>query len=149
MIYILDTADINEIRHCNEFYPLAGVTTNPTIISKEKDEILKKGKLNRGDIVITTRGTIGNIAYYDNSVPYENIRINSDNSTERRNIYANNNKLIIGNNVTTNQQFSSTDGSVTNYSISIFGGTNNVYESIIDNYIEINSGNWNTILRWN
>ena len=46
-------------------------------ISKEKDEILKKGKLNRGDIVITTRGTIGNIAYYDNSVPYENIRINS------------------------------------------------------------------------
>ena len=46
-------------------------------ISKEKDEILRKGKLNRGDIVITTRGTIGNIAYYDDSVPYENIRINS------------------------------------------------------------------------
>ena len=35
MIYILDTADIEEIRHCNEFYPVSGVTTNPTIISKE------------------------------------------------------------------------------------------------------------------
>ncbi len=38
MIYILDTADLNAIRHCNEFYPLAGVTTNPTIISKEKTD---------------------------------------------------------------------------------------------------------------
>ena len=36
MLYILDTADIEAIRHCNEFYPLAGVTTNPSIIAKEK-----------------------------------------------------------------------------------------------------------------
>lgn len=50
---------------------------NNQFISKEKDEILRKGKLNRGDIVITTRGTIGNIAYFDDSIPYENIRINS------------------------------------------------------------------------
>ena len=35
MLYILDTADINAIRHCNEYYPLAGVTTNPSIIAKE------------------------------------------------------------------------------------------------------------------
>ena len=35
MLYILDTADLDAIRHCNEFYPLAGVTTNPSIISKE------------------------------------------------------------------------------------------------------------------
>ncbi len=35
MLYILDTADIDAIRHCNEFYPLAGVTTNPSIIAKE------------------------------------------------------------------------------------------------------------------
>lgn len=35
MLYILDTADIEAIKHCNEFYPLAGVTTNPSIISKE------------------------------------------------------------------------------------------------------------------
>ena len=34
MIYILDTADLSAIRHCNEFYPLAGVTTNPSIIAK-------------------------------------------------------------------------------------------------------------------
>ncbi len=27
MLYILDTADIEAIKHCNEFYPLAGVTT--------------------------------------------------------------------------------------------------------------------------
>ena len=38
MIYILDTADVSAIAHCNEFYPLSGVTTNPTIISKEKTE---------------------------------------------------------------------------------------------------------------
>lgn len=35
MEYILDTADIEAIRHCNEFYPLSGVTTNPSIIAKE------------------------------------------------------------------------------------------------------------------
>ena len=50
---------------------------NNQFISKEKDETLRKGKLNRGDIVITTRGTIGNIAYFDDSIPYKNIRINS------------------------------------------------------------------------
>jgi fructose-6-phosphate aldolase 2 len=34
MIYLLDTADLEAIRHYNEFYPLEGVTTNPSIISK-------------------------------------------------------------------------------------------------------------------
>lgn len=38
MIYLLDTADIEAIKHCNEFYPLAGVTTNPSIISKENSD---------------------------------------------------------------------------------------------------------------
>lgn len=38
MVYILDTADLNVIRHCNEFFPLAGVTTNPSIISKENTD---------------------------------------------------------------------------------------------------------------
>jgi len=46
-------------------------------ISKEKDSILRKGKLERGDLVITTRGTIGYVASYDNSVQYEVARINS------------------------------------------------------------------------
>lgn len=36
MQYIIDSADIAAIRRCVEYYPVAGVTTNPTIISKEK-----------------------------------------------------------------------------------------------------------------
>ena len=50
---------------------------NCMFVTKEKDEILRKGHLNRGDVVLTTRGTIGNLAFYDESVPYENVRINS------------------------------------------------------------------------
>jgi len=46
-------------------------------ISKEKDELLRKGKLQREDVLLTTRGTIGNTAYYNDSIPYNNIRINS------------------------------------------------------------------------
>jgi len=46
-------------------------------IDKKKDELLRSGKLERGDIVFTTRGTIGNLALYDEDIPYENIRINS------------------------------------------------------------------------
>lgn len=46
-------------------------------ISKERDELLRKGKLKRGDIILTTRGTVGNVAYYDDSVDFENVRINS------------------------------------------------------------------------
>ena len=46
-------------------------------ISEEKDNLFRKGKLCRGDIVITTRGTIGNIAFYDDDIPYDNVRINS------------------------------------------------------------------------
>lgn len=50
---------------------------NCTYITEEKDALLRNGKLCRGDVVLTTRGTIGNLAFYDTSVPYENIRINS------------------------------------------------------------------------
>ena len=46
-------------------------------ISREKDEQLSKGKLKRHDIVLTTRGTVGNFAYFDSAVPFEHIRINS------------------------------------------------------------------------
>ncbi|POC05477.1 restriction endonuclease subunit S [Vibrio vulnificus] len=46
-------------------------------ISSEKDELLRAGKLKRGDIVVTTRGTIGNVAYYGDDVPFDHIRINS------------------------------------------------------------------------
>lgn len=48
-----------------------------TYVTKEKDDALHNGKLCRGDIVLTTRGTIGNIALYDDKVLYDNIRINS------------------------------------------------------------------------
>lgn len=48
-----------------------------TFISKEKDSILHGGRLERDDIVITTRGTLGNVAVYDDTVPYEAVRINS------------------------------------------------------------------------
>ncbi len=46
-------------------------------ITKQKDEALRKGKLERGDVIMTTRGTIGNIGIYDATVPYDVIRINS------------------------------------------------------------------------
>jgi type I restriction enzyme S subunit len=46
-------------------------------ISEEKDRQLRKGKLKRADVVMTTRGTIGNIGLYSESVPFESVRINS------------------------------------------------------------------------
>lgn len=46
-------------------------------ISKEKSDLLRKGLLERGDIVYTTRGTVGNAAYFHNNVSFKNIRINS------------------------------------------------------------------------
>ena len=46
-------------------------------IDKNHDELLRAGKLQRGDIVVTTRGTIGNVALYSDTVPFEHIRINS------------------------------------------------------------------------
>lgn len=46
-------------------------------ISSEKDSILRKGKLERNDIVLTTRGTVGNRAIFTTDIKYDNIRINS------------------------------------------------------------------------
>ena len=46
-------------------------------VSKEKDEALRKGKLSRGDVVLTTRGTLGNLAFYTDEIPFEHVRINS------------------------------------------------------------------------
>ncbi|MGP5307439.1 restriction endonuclease subunit S [Vreelandella alkaliphila] len=51
--------------------------SDTVFLSKEKDSILRKGKLKRGDIVITTRGTLGYVASYDKTVPYDVVRINS------------------------------------------------------------------------
>ncbi|CAG5585212.1 type I RM modification enzyme [Streptococcus pneumoniae] len=46
-------------------------------ITKTKDKLLRKGKLERYDIVLTTRGTVGNVAYYDELIKYKHLRINS------------------------------------------------------------------------
>ena len=88
---ILDGDRGNEYPKEKDFYPFEhclflsakNVTkkgfafTTLSFITKEKDELLRKGKLTRGDIVITTRGTVGNIAFYDDEVPFDHIRINS------------------------------------------------------------------------
>lgn len=48
-----------------------------SFISQQKDKLLRKGKLVRNDIVLTTRGTVGNFSFYDESIKFQNIRINS------------------------------------------------------------------------
>ncbi|MBE6563637.1 MAG: fructose-6-phosphate aldolase [Ruminococcaceae bacterium] len=51
MLYVIDTAHIEEIKKCVEIYPVAGVTTNPTIISKENTDF--------GTLIKTIRDIIG------------------------------------------------------------------------------------------
>ena len=50
---------------------------NNSFITVEKDNQLRKGKVERGNTVLTTRGTVGNAAYYGDRVKYEHMRINS------------------------------------------------------------------------
>ena len=44
MIYVIDTANIDLIRHINEYYPISGVTTNPSLIAKEKTDFFGRLK---------------------------------------------------------------------------------------------------------
>ncbi|MEO5775527.1 MAG: restriction endonuclease subunit S [Flavobacterium sp.] len=46
-------------------------------ISKEKDKDLRKGKLKRNDVILTSRGTVGNVAFYSDAIIFNDIRINS------------------------------------------------------------------------
>lgn len=46
-------------------------------IGEERHQLLKAGTLEAEDIVMTTRGTIGNVGYFDASIKYPVIRINS------------------------------------------------------------------------
>ena len=68
--------------HC-VFLNTGNVTTNGfnfgsvDFISEGRDQLLRKGKLIREDIVLTTRGTVGNAGYYDARIPYDHVRINS------------------------------------------------------------------------
>lgn len=41
MKLILDTANLDDIRYFNIYYPIVGVTTNPTILSREGGDIVK------------------------------------------------------------------------------------------------------------
>lgn len=51
--------------------------TQVEFIDEEKDKKLRKGKVRQGDIVLTTRGTVGNVALVTSDTPFKNIRINS------------------------------------------------------------------------
>lgn len=46
-------------------------------ITQQKDEQLKKGRVLPEDIILTTRGTVGNVAYCDIECFYKHMRINS------------------------------------------------------------------------
>jgi type I restriction enzyme S subunit len=46
-------------------------------IDEKRDAALNKGKLRREDVVLTTRGTLGNTAYFNDAVPFNHLRINS------------------------------------------------------------------------
>jgi fructose-6-phosphate aldolase 2 len=41
MRIILDTANLEQIKYFNTYYPIEGVTTNPTILSREGGDVLK------------------------------------------------------------------------------------------------------------
>ena len=50
---------------------------NNIYITEEKDGQLRNGRVSRGNTVLTTRGTVGNAAYYGDRVTYDHLRINS------------------------------------------------------------------------
>ena len=55
MLYLVDTADVEAIAKADEFFPLAGTTTNPTIISKARRDffaIMKDIRSIMGDRMI-------------------------------------------------------------------------------------------------
>lgn len=75
-------ADFSDTGHCL-FLNAKNVTKRgfvfqeTSFISKEKHLVLRKGTLKHGDMVFTSRGTLGNIALYDASIPFECVRLNS------------------------------------------------------------------------
>jgi type I restriction enzyme S subunit len=75
-------SELSSSGHC-VFLSTGNVTKNGfdfgsvDFIDEEKDSALRKGKVQIGDIVLTTRGTVGNVALISKTIPYQNIRINS------------------------------------------------------------------------
>lgn len=51
--------------------------SNCTFINQKLDAVLRTGRLQVNDVVLTTRGTVGNTAWFSETVPYSAIRINS------------------------------------------------------------------------
>jgi len=77
-----NTSDFHDEGHClflntKNVRPDGFDFESTMFITAEKDAQLRKGKLKRDDVVLTTRGTIGNIGLYSEDVPFDNIRINS------------------------------------------------------------------------
>ena len=74
--------DFSEEGHC-VFLNTGNVTdsgfnfSSVQFIDEAKDDALRKGKLTRDDVVMTTRGTIGNVAHYNENIPFDHLRINS------------------------------------------------------------------------
>lgn len=54
MLYLLDTADVRAIARCADRFPLAGVTTNPTLVAREKRPLL--------DLLTEIRSILGEYA---------------------------------------------------------------------------------------
>ncbi len=46
-------------------------------ITEQKDSLLRKGRVRRNDVILTTRGTLGNVAFFSDVVPFDHMRINS------------------------------------------------------------------------
>ena len=75
-------ADFLPLGHCL-FLNTGNVTdrgfdfVDTSFINAERDKVLRKGKLKRFDVVLTTRGTVGNVGFYDENVSFDHVRINS------------------------------------------------------------------------
>jgi type I restriction enzyme S subunit len=57
--------------------PFGFLFDETVFLTEEKHKTLRNGTLELDDVVITTRGTLGNVAVYDETVPYKIVRINS------------------------------------------------------------------------
>ena len=75
-------SDFSSFGHC-AFLNASNVTgsgfnfTKVSFIDRVRDRLLRKGKLKLFDSVLTTRGTVGNVGFLDQSVDFEHVRINS------------------------------------------------------------------------
>ena len=58
-------------------------------ISEKRDQLLRKGKININDIILTTRGTVGNVGILHEELDYKFARINSGMVIMKNNSYFN------------------------------------------------------------